>query len=113
VCANTMGMAVRDRAGQLAVMKCLGFPSRYLLALILTEGGLLTLVGGAIGTGATYALFARGFGLGFGPLSRFHVSAADVLTGIGLSVAIGLVAAAVPAITASRVAPVLTLRQVK
>ena len=49
VTANTMSMAVRERHKEIGVLKTLGFSSRLVSALILTEGALLGLCGATIG----------------------------------------------------------------
>jgi putative ABC transport system permease protein len=49
VTANTMSMAVRERRTEIAVLKTLGFGSGLVMALILTEGLLLGVLGGAVG----------------------------------------------------------------
>lgn len=61
VMANTMAMTVRERMGEYAVMKTLGFGGRHITALILGE----SLVISAIGTGAGIVLTfpaAKAFG---------------------------------------------------
>jgi len=49
VTANTMSMAVRERHKEIGVLKTLGFSSRLVSALILTEGALLGLCGAISG----------------------------------------------------------------
>jgi len=60
VSANTMSQAVRERAGELGVLKALGFTSSQVLSLVLAESCLLAVLGGGIGLGVAYVLIARG-----------------------------------------------------
>ena len=46
---NTMAQAVRERTPELAVLKCLGFTDRTVLALVLAEALLLCVLGGLAG----------------------------------------------------------------
>ena len=59
VTANTMAQSVRERISELAVMKTLGFSSSSVMALVLGESVLITLLGAAIGIGLA-ALIATG-----------------------------------------------------
>ncbi len=49
---NTMAQAVRERTGELAVLKTLGFTNGTVLSLVLGESVLLVVLGGALGLGA-------------------------------------------------------------
>src|SRR5205085_4007916 len=51
VAGNTMAMSVRERTTEIAVMRTLGFPSATIFALVVGEGLMVALVGGAIGAG--------------------------------------------------------------
>jgi putative ABC transport system permease protein len=51
VTANTMAQSVRERTNELAVMKTLGFSSSSVMALVLGESVLITLIGATIGIG--------------------------------------------------------------
>ena len=49
VAANTMAMSVRERVREVGVMKTLGFTPPRLLAILLGESLLITLIGAAVG----------------------------------------------------------------
>src|SRR6202034_4832696 len=49
VTGNTMALAVRERMGELAVMKAVGFSDRFVLFIVLAESVFVAIVGGAIG----------------------------------------------------------------
>lgn len=49
VTGNTMAHSVRERTGELAVMKAMGFSDRGILGLVLGEAIMITLIGGSLG----------------------------------------------------------------
>ena len=96
VVANTMVMSVRERAGEYAVFKTLGFGSFYLSALIFGESLLISGLGGALGIALTFPA-ARAFAAAVG--NWFPVFKVEALTlylaGAGF-LAVGIVAAVIP-----------------
>lgn len=56
--SNSVAIAVRERTGEVALMKALGFPARTILALIALESALLGLAAGLAGAGAGCLLAA-------------------------------------------------------
>lgn len=54
VVANTMGMSVRERMGEFAVMKALGFGSRHITLLVFGESLAITALGAALGAVLTF-----------------------------------------------------------
>jgi putative ABC transport system permease protein len=96
VVANTMAMSVRERMGEYAVFKTLGFGRGYLAGLILGESLTLTTLGGLIGIGITFpaaSAFARAVGQFF-PV--FRVSTQTVLMDLAAAAIVGVVAAVIP-----------------
>lgn len=53
---NTMSMAFRERTGELAVMRALGFSHSRIMTMLLAEGLLLGLIGGSIAVFPSYLL---------------------------------------------------------
>ena len=51
VTGNTMAIAVRERMGELAVLKAIGFSDRFVLLLVLAEALMIALIGGILGLG--------------------------------------------------------------
>jgi putative ABC transport system permease protein len=102
VSANTMAQSVRERTGEVAVLKTLGFSDSGVLALVIGESLLLTIVGGAIGiAGATLAVGHLSHALSE-YLSAFLLTPQALLVGVALMVALGVVAGALPAVRAAR-----------
>jgi putative ABC transport system permease protein len=96
VVANTMVMSVRERAGEYAVFKTLGFGSFYLAALILGESLLIAGLGGAAGIVLTFPAtkaFAAAVGNWF-PV--FKVEALTVYLAVAAALVVGIVAAVIP-----------------
>ena len=49
VTGNTMAFSVRERMGELAVMKAVGFSDRFVLFIVLAESLTIALIGGIVG----------------------------------------------------------------
>jgi len=113
VAGNTMAMSVRERTTEIAVMRTLGFPAATILVLVVGEGLLVSLAGGAAGA-ALSRMIVNGEALGLtgGFIPAFGVNNGNVITGLGLSALIGLLAAVIPATMASRLKIVDALRRV-
>jgi len=107
VSANTVAMAVRERTREMAILRTLGYTPGEILQLVLGESVLISLFGGLAGLGIGY-LLAKGMqSSGFGFQGIKWQSASIVL---GMAALIGLVAALVPAMIASRKNVVESLR---
>ncbi|MCE2515255.1 MAG: ABC transporter permease, partial [Acidobacteria bacterium] len=83
ITTNTMAQAIRERTGELAVLKTLGFTNGRVLALVLLEAGLLAVVGGAAGLGLVSLLIGGGDPTG-GFLPAFAIPPRDLALGAGL-----------------------------
>ena len=94
-------------------MRTLGFPAATIFLLVIGEGLVVAGIGGAIGALLSRVLVnAEYLGLAGGFIPAFGVSNMNVVTGVGLSVFIGIVAALIPASMASRLKIVDALRRV-
>ncbi len=112
VMANTMAMTARERYGEYATMKALGFRGGFVASLILAESLGIALAGGLLGIALTFPLaqvFANAMGTLF-PV--FFVSEETVLQQLGAALLVGVVAAAIPAWRAARVRIIDGLRAV-
>jgi putative ABC transport system permease protein len=113
VAANTMVMAVRERTGEIGVLKTLGFEDGTIFRLVLAEGAIITLGGGLLGALASKALIEwTGFNAG-GALPPMIIRWSTVAIGAGVSLFLGAVSGFVPAWQASRLRIVETLRRVE
>jgi putative ABC transport system permease protein len=59
VAANSIAMSVRERTGEVAVMKAIGFPPASILAMILAESALVGLAAGIVGCTGGYLLLTN------------------------------------------------------
>ncbi len=110
VSGNTMSQAVRERTGELGVLKAIGFTSAQVLSLVLAESCLLAVLGGGLGLGLAALMISRGDPTG-GMLPLFYFPATDLLAGVGVSLALGLVAGIFPALHAMRLRVADALRR--
>jgi putative ABC transport system permease protein len=102
--ANAIVLSVQDRIKEHAVLQTLGFRSGLIARLIVSEGMLIGLLGGALGTGIALAVVHFGhFSLSQEGLSiSVGASWSVLLWGLGISAGVGIVAGLVPAIRAGR-----------
>jgi len=99
VAGNTMAYSVRERTNELAVLKAIGFSDRKVLGLVLGESMLLTCLGGGIGLAFAWLLISLGDPTR-GSLPVFYLPGRDIFVGIGLVLAMGLLAGFLPALRA-------------
>ena len=112
VAANTMAMAARERLGEFAALKTLGFTPGWLALLMLGESLAVSLAGGGLGLVLTFPA-ARAFGKAMSAfLPVFDVSEPTVWMQAGISLAVGLAAAAFPALRAGRAPIAESLRRI-
>ena len=111
VAANTMMMAGRERIGENAVLKTLGFQDGLLFRLVLVESVLITLLGGALGVFASKLMFGPG-----NPVSSFiqgfEVAWSTVILGLVMATLLGMISGIVPAWQTMKLPVVQALRRV-
>jgi putative ABC transport system permease protein len=113
---NTLSITVAQRARELATLRTVGASRRQVLGSVVTESAVVALIGSAVG-------IAAGFGLGSGLLSLLSALGIDLprtttvfatrtIAVAGLvGVIVTMVSGLVPALRATRVAPVSLLRE--
>jgi putative ABC transport system permease protein len=111
VTGNTMAQAVRERTGELGVLKAIGFTNAQVVALVLAESCLLTIIGGAVGLGLAWAITPVVAQPLAGLLPLFFLPTRDLVIGLGLSIALGLVTGIFPALQAMRLRVADALRR--
>jgi len=102
--ANAIVMSVQDRIKENAVLATLGFRGGLITRLIISEGMLIGLLGGAAGTGLALAVVHWGrFSLSQEGLSITIAASWSVLGwGLAISAGVGILAGLVPAWQAGR-----------
>ncbi len=116
IAANTASLSIRERAGEIALMKALGFGRRRLFALLLAETMLLASGAGLLGVGLAVAFswllrVTAGRIPSLGPLGGFIVTEGVVAQGLVLGLLVGLLAGVIPAWGAARKPVAATLRE--
>jgi putative ABC transport system permease protein len=111
---NVVFESVRERTSELAVLKTLGYSHLRVLMLIELEALAICLSGAVIGLGLAAVAF-HFVGRTLGKISDFLATAnvlspAIILGGVGLAAALTLIAAAIPAWSATRLDIVDALR---
>jgi putative ABC transport system permease protein len=111
VSGNTMAQAVRERTGELAVMKTLGYRDSQVLSLVLGESLLVTAVGGLLGLLGALLLVGKVSVQLSQYLSSFLLTGKAIAVGIALMLVLGLLAGLLPAVRASRLSIAEALRR--
>jgi putative ABC transport system permease protein len=118
IAANTASMSVRERFGEIAVLRAIGFKRNLVFGTLLAEAALLAALAGAVGAlgswGATSLLGAqaRGWNPALGPLGNFIVTDTILIQGLFLALFIGMLSGVVPSWGAARRSVAQTLREV-
>jgi putative ABC transport system permease protein len=100
---NTMMQAVRERTGEIAVLKTLGFSGASVLSMVLAESVLLLLIGGVVGLALASVI---GPAVSAGSGGALNLPAAGLtswMIGAWLALFFGLLVGALPALRAMRV----------
>ena len=112
VAANTMAMSARERFGEVAVLKTLGFDDGAVLRLVLAEAFVVAGLGLAIGLGGAMLLFnLADFDLG-GFVPGLAVTPGNAAIAAGIALVIASASGAVPAWQSARLRVVDALRYV-
>jgi putative ABC transport system permease protein len=110
VAGNTMSQAVRERTEELGVLKAMGFTNELVLGLVLLESCVIAAVGGVAGLGLGWAIISAG-----NPVPQllpiFYLPMRDVLLGLVVIGALGIVAGTLPALQAMRLRIAVALRR--
>ena len=113
VTANAMMMSARERTGEVAVMKTIGYSNRALFGLVIAEAGVIATVGAVLGLALAKWLYRAIDFNGFGFLPGFDVTPATMAWGAGIALVLMLASGLVPAMQAARMPIVQALRRVE
>ena len=112
VTGNTMAISVRERTGELAVFKAIGYSDRSVLFFVLAESLIIALIGGLAGLlFAVLAVPALGRALN-GLLPNLVLSPTILALGLVLAILVGLVSGMIPGFMAMRMRVISALRRV-
>jgi putative ABC transport system permease protein len=102
IVGNTMMLTVRERTGEIAVLKTIGFTARRIFAMILTESLLLAFIGGLIGVGLACIALAVLGSVASAFIGTLKMTWPIALTAVALMAFLGLVTGILPAWRAMR-----------
>ncbi len=113
---NVFSITVAQRVRELAMLRTMGASRRQIMRSVLIEAAVIGLIASiiGIGVGVLFAMLlnrifdAAGFGL---PTTGITLQARTVLWPLIVGVVVTLIAAVIPAVRATRVAPVAVLRE--
>ena len=113
VAANTMAMSIRERTGEIAILKTLGFAPFQVLGMMVAESAVIALAGGLLGSlGARY--FYKMFDLNAvtqGFIQSFDVAWSTVALAAGISLSVAFFSTFVPAYNASQLPIAVAIRR--
>src|SRR5690242_6549615 len=114
---NTFSIIVAQRTQELALLRAMGASRGQVLRSVLLEALLIGVIGSAVGFGVGIGLGALGaYGLGASAGGSLKIASLGVppiaaILAFGIGISVTLVAAIVPALRASRIAPIAALRE--
>ncbi|MGA1840899.1 MAG: ABC transporter permease [bacterium] len=111
VTGSTMAISVRERTGELAILKTLGYSNILLLLLVLSESITYALIGGGVGIGMAKLFTLRGDPT-HGMLPLFYLSPFYIAIGLCITLIIGFFSGLIPAVNAMGLRIVEALRRV-
>jgi putative ABC transport system permease protein len=111
VAGNTMSQAVRERTEELGVLKAMGFTNELVLVLIVLESCLIVAVGGLAGLGLAWAIISAIGNPAPQVFQSFYLPGRDLVIGLVIVFALGVVAGVFPAIQAMRLRIAVALRR--
>jgi len=105
IVANTMGMVIRERTAEFAVLRALGFRTRQVLGLIAAESLAISLAGAAGGCLTAWLLFTLTAGYQIAGAMPIYIQVDAPTAGLALAVAtgIGVFSTLIPAYRAAHV----------
>jgi len=114
VVANTIGMSIRERTTEIAVLKTIGFRNRLVFALLLAESLCLGLIAWLIGSVGARLLYSS---IDFGAINlmfiqRLEVTPQTLAIGFGVAMLIASLSTIVPAYRAAQMTIATALRNV-
>lgn len=112
VTGNTMAISVRERTGELAILKAIGFKDGSILLFVLAESLAIALFGGLLGLGlAMLAIPALASALN-GMLPNLILAKSMLAEGIGFALLVGAASGLLPGIGAMRLRVVDAFRRI-
>ncbi len=114
IAGNSMAMIVRDRTGEVAVMRALGFRQTHVAILLFSEAALIGLIGASLGAALALRMFGHGISLGAvtGMMGYVAVRPETALAAVAVATVVSIASAILPVMGALRIPPALAFRKV-
>jgi putative ABC transport system permease protein len=115
IAANTAAMSVRERVGEVAVLKTIGFRRRTIFSLLLNEALLIAGLGGLLGAIPAYVILNAGrssWSPFLGPLTLFLMPVSVMIQGLFIALFVGILAGVIPSRGAAKLNVAAALRQI-
>jgi len=113
VAANTMAMSIRERTGEIAILKTVGFKPAQIFRMLIAESVLIALTGGlwgALGARFLYGLVnLQSVSQGF--IQTMTVRWSTVALSAGIAIVVAIFSTLVPAYSASRLPIAVAVRR--
>ena len=114
VVANTMGMSIRERTTEIAVLKTMGFRRRLVLELLIAESLCLGLIAWLFGSVGARLLYSS---IDFSKMNVIFIQGLDVtpqtlVIGLGVAILIAFTSTIVPAYRATQMTIAAALRNI-
>ncbi|MBN1552096.1 ABC transporter permease [bacterium] len=99
ITGSNMAVSIRERTGEIAILKTLGMSRIRVLVLVLSESVLYALIGGGIGIGLA-KLYTLGGDPTKGMLPLFYLSGYTIGSALTVAALVGITAGLIPAVNA-------------
>jgi putative ABC transport system permease protein len=110
VTGNTISQSVRERSGELGVLKALGFTNTQVVYFVLAESCLLSILGALLGLAFAWLLTIRGDPTA-GMLPMYSLPVRDLILGVMIALLLGFLTGIFPAVNAMRLRVADALRR--
>jgi len=106
--ANIMFVSVKERTNIIGIKKAIGAQKGMILLEFLIEAIVLCLIGGLVGLALSYAVTT---GLSSVIDFKMVMTKGNAIAGVAISILVGILSGVIPAFMASRLDPVVAIRQ--
>ena len=113
IAANSTAMMVRERAGEVAVMRTLGFGRPVVAMMLFGECAAIGLCGGVLGSGAALSIFGHGASITLaGGIGALWVTPASAAGALAVAFAVSLASGLAPILNVIRIPPAVAIGKI-
>ncbi|HET9942090.1 MAG TPA: FtsX-like permease family protein [Terriglobia bacterium] len=113
VAANTMAMSIRERTGEIAILKTVGFAPGQIFTMLIAESVLIALTGGLLGSvgGRLLYQFVNLNSVSQGFIQTMTVRWSTIAMAAGIAIVVAIFSTLIPAYSASRLPIAVAVRR--